>query len=218
MSEDMSKWIVPLEPDARLLPGKTVGIEVLYVTNVAIAVVLYVTEKNGASSQEALKRDISYILHSVGGAAEQFGFILPVLGFVRSAGAELNQVMETWAADQDWHRGEFSLFVDTLEISIEEWVRSLLGDPESLQWARTNIEPLSDIAYLQNAKEGYSLKEASLPVLQASLVSSLLTAWESDEDIRTALESWLNSQLQEAKTLVERGDANGPRGSEGNQS
>lgn len=62
---------------------------------------------NSAINEDRMKSQFGRLIRILKGSAEQFGFVLPVI--VLLTGPE-NPVFHRWAADQDWHRGDFALY------------------------------------------------------------------------------------------------------------
>ena len=66
-------------------------------------------------SRAQCKEELRTLLRFVANLASEYGLLRPVVGFVlldACPGLEIHNI-EGWEVDQDWHRGEFLLFVET---------------------------------------------------------------------------------------------------------
>ena len=89
------------------------------------------------------KEELRTVLRFVAHLAAEYGLLRPVVGIVRldpctDSGNDVPSWLRTvrgWAGDQDWHRGEFLLFVETNENDYLRRCGDLLA-PAPATWSR----------------------------------------------------------------------------------
>ena len=111
----------------------------------------------GARCTESSKEELRTLLRFVAQLAAEYGLLRPVVGMVllddcadagrqtsegdggghQDTNAEVcaNAEVRAWAGDQDWHRGEFLLFVETKDKEYRERCLDLLA-PAPEKWSR----------------------------------------------------------------------------------
>lgn len=115
MNPNIEKYRLRLDDGSDVKPGsrlwQTQGI---YLSDVCLAVKLSPRSGIHASEQE-LRDDLQTLLRLIGQEAMDHNLLRPVAGFI--AGGPDAKTIATWAADQDWHRGAFTLYAESGENS-----------------------------------------------------------------------------------------------------
>lgn len=185
----------------------------IYMTNIALVVHLYWSfdgsagtgEQGSATSssifEDDIKRSIGRFLRLLSGYAEQAGFSLPVIGIVEVDKKNIS-IIEQWASDQDWHRGDFSLFPATKN-KLEEMSQALLLGTTKAWEHIEPIAPLTSKQYLTKLEDEHRVSKVS--VEHDSLLCTIEAAWREASSIDEAVKQWLEQQLQDAESLITGG-------------
>ncbi len=180
---------------------KTLKVNELYLTDVALAVHINIDTSNHISFQ--VKQTLARILRQINGYAEQQGIFTPLMCII-SPTAQKNSHIETlvnqWAADQDWHRGDFSLFYSSAE-EAKEMLYSLLSSAATIWKEVEKMTPLTPGVYLQRLKNECKAVEST--VEHQELINTIIRSWEMGESIGDAVMKWTTDSLSEINLLTE---------------
>ncbi len=212
----IDKWRIPVENEntlqstAGLETDDSFVIEGIYVSSVALLVHMRI-------KSEPTQGAIGRVLRFVGCQAEMFGFILPCLGVLETPSA-FAEKLRRWAADQDWHRGDFALFVveqpakqETREQQeglgetyIDPVIQRLLGST-FVTWGEVpQLKPLTQEEYVDRVRDECST--SNIAEEHRNLLKTIISAAENDEPIEQAVEQWLKDQLERVESLIEGDD------------
>lgn len=219
-SQDIiEEWRVPINKNSikSLLPlteiEESLHLEGLYITNIAMILYfswkvenineenIFLENKNTNDYDETIKEYIGKLLRLVGGYAEKFGFILPVFGVVETS-ENKKCIVERWAADQDWHRGDFSLLVECSIEKSKNLIQRLLSNASILWPDIKRLKPLNSEQYLERLSE--ERRVATLTPEQGSLLDTVAAAWREQKPIEPAVKKWLELQLKDVEGLIKK--------------
>ncbi len=212
--EIMKRWRIKLDKNIRknlvssvfLKKEPLLAVRDIYLTDIALAVHFIVNLNTGErldNIQDDVKQAIGQILLILSGYAEQQGIVVPVMGIVSPAGNLLNKELETavseWAADQDWHRGDFSLLFARGE-EAGDVICSILSGASVIWTEREKIKPLDSQVYLALLKNEYRARETTGE--HRELVEKIIRAWEDDKPIGNAVLEWVAEYLSEIDEIT----------------
>ncbi|MDH7578565.1 MAG: hypothetical protein QHH75_12310 [Bacillota bacterium] len=189
-----------LERDEKLL-----AVSEVYLTDVALAVhftAKLATQKLHESISE-IKKAIAGILRLLSGYAEQQGVIVPVIGVISPVEGmdeeNLENEVAMWAADQDWHRGDFSLFYapsgDETKV-----IYSLLSGATALWTESDKIKQLESKVYLKMLKNTYRFEKSTDE--HRELMNTIIQSWETGNPIKDAILEWTAESLSEIDKIT----------------
>ena len=155
-------------------------------------------------TRETCKEELRTLLRFVAQLAAEYGLLRPVVGMVlldacdSGSGKDWVDHVRGWAGDQDWHRGEFLLFV---EMNHHDYCRRCVDllAPAPEEWTRTEPpEPRKAFEVLATAKEKVGSDDLQV------LLDKMKAAIESDDYGRgrenplvRRFYVWLNEKLDE---------------------
>lgn len=214
---DFETWRVSLNDDCKktLLRNLEIRDELIlkdiFITDVALLLYLHLNDNqiedrnNTIDEQHSLikiKQVIGHLLRMLGGYAEQSGLVMPIFCIIEVGKdrKDIKEIVEQWAADQDWHRGDFSLFLsESYEKSIET-IRRLLSSIATVWVDIKPLEPLTSNQYLAKLREELRVKQVSQE--HASLLDAITAAWSDKKPIESAIMQWLDHRLQDVEGLL----------------
>lgn len=213
-SSDLKNWQTHVSDDCKKALLRKVGIreelvlKEIFITDVALALYLQWNEdefegRNNSigenDSGEKIKQALGSLLRIVSGYAEQSGLVLPLFGIIQVPKSK-KSFIELWAADQDWHRGDFSLFpAEGYEESLE-LIRKLLSNLVTL-WADVKrLEPLTSKQCLNKLREVSRVEKISQE--RESLLDAVAAAWNEEKPIEPAVMQWLEHRLLDVDGLL----------------
>ncbi|MCR4420366.1 MAG: hypothetical protein NUV99_09655 [Clostridia bacterium] len=187
---------------------KNAGLTVrdLYLSDVALAVDIACesTALAAGRTQDTLGR----LLRFISGRAEEVGLVLPLLCVIDAGGApEPTKILETWAADQDWHRGDFSLIVlrNEEEGSEQEGdqqrarhlIHKLIG-PAAAAWPQVELKPRGLEAIIESFES--EQRSGRYSEEHAGLLRAMTQALR--EEAVGPVDKWLEDRLKDLSNLV----------------
>lgn len=213
LDESLKDWRVPIDENTKsqlllghnLIDNQAFQLSDIYLSDIAIAVhiIWASTSRSDKSSEgsEVTKKTIGSFLRQLEGNSEQLGFMLPMVAIIQTS-AEDKTIVETvdqWAADQDWHRGDFSIFRAESDKESEEIIWRVLSASSEV-WA--NIEPmvpLNDEQYLEKLRSARAINKLSPE--HDSLLDCIELAWRTASPMQHAVTGWLDDMLKEIDEL-----------------
>lgn len=198
----LSEWAVDVDSKALMnyTDCKDIGFDVqgIYVSDAALAV--YISCKGEGLLPDSVREGLGRLLRYLAGLAEEIGFIVPVLG-VLDVGKDGKPVDESlvkqWAADQDWHRGDFSIVVVGGNQTPEDLIQKMLGSV-SAAWPSVELRP-RDLDAILNAFES-ERRARRVSAEYESLLDAIRVALR--EGAGNAIEKWLDDRLYEVRQLM----------------
>lgn len=211
--DKLADWRVSLNPEIKgklassfIKDEKAVlNVRDIYLTDVALAVYfqLHIPEE---CDESQLKDAAAGILRLLSGYAEQQRILVPAIGIISPLDEEnemMSKTIEKWAADQDWHRGDFSIFYSSNR-EAEEMIFTLLSGAVTLWQETDKITPLTPEAYLQWLKREYQGMQSIDQ--HRSLINAIIRSWEKGESVKNGIVRWTAESLSEISLLTEGGD------------
>lgn len=153
----------------------------IYMTSVAVAVELVPNSESGETwtsdpAKLALKHLLIHVMHCV----LEAGYLLPVVAVVETSDLEKQREVALWERDQDWHRGEFVVFLATDKAQTERRLKDVLRPvPEGFPSA--GFSPLTAQAVLDKVTSENSL------------------AVDLRDTLKTTFEGYANVEVPQAK-------------------
>jgi len=195
-------WILKINLKALMeyMRCKDSGFEVknIYLTDVAMVVHIYCS-----SISDSTKNCLAKLLRFLSGCAEEVGFVLPMLCVADiskgvDVGGEILSKMKQWAADQDWHRGDFSIIVVSENMDAEDVICKIIGDVAT-GWPSINlgVQDIKDI--IDNFESERKAKQLSAD--HASLLTAIAEALRNKGDDRS-LSVWIDERLKDMRLLM----------------
>lgn len=209
-SLDLSEWVldVGLESLMDYAECKDCGLCIhnVYLSDVALAV--HVSCKPGIFGIRNLKEDLGRFLRFLSGFAEEVGFVLPLLCVIEAHNGESaieKTTLDQWAADQDWHRGDFSIIVATDDEDVKEVLQTTLGSVEAA-WPPVRLEARDLNAII----DSFESERRSLQVSadRAGLLAAIGEALR--EGTGGSINEWLQQRMNDVQQLTEGREKNGP--------
>lgn len=200
----VADWAVDVDWKALMnyTDAKDTGLDVqrLFVSDVALAVCCACRAEAALSDSD--REGLGRLLRFLAGIAEQIGLIVPALGVLDirkdGDGQTLDRsVVMKWAADQDWHRGDFSIIVVDGDVSPEDLLEKLLGSV-STAWSEVELRP-RDLETILNAFES-ARRARRLSAEHESLLNAMDTALR--EGSGRTIEKWLDDRFSEVRGLM----------------
>ncbi|NSW84192.1 MAG: hypothetical protein HPY90_13135 [Syntrophothermus sp.] len=138
----------------------------------------------------------------ISGHAEQSGLVLPVLGLIEIPESQksLANFVDRLAADQDWHRGDFSLLRATNRDESLKLIRRLLS---SLFTVWSDVKPLERLTteqFLGKLQEERRAEKLSQE--RESLLDTVMAALSEKKPVEQAVMLWLENRLQDVERLL----------------
>ena len=180
----------------------------LYLSDTCLAVHLIPRNDPNAKDGEA-KDDLRTLLRGLGQRLLEFNLWRPVVGVLETSVREY----QNWSKDQEWHRGDFLLWIEASE-NVEERLADLLdpgatlpmlqqetSEPPNPQWFRKRLneflqdEPLEEIVA--------PLIDTILPPPSQSEPKQKSAAKEAIDD---GFNAWERNALAEADDLAQGGN------------
>lgn len=179
---------------------KSVGLDVqnIYLSDVALAV--HISCSNTSSGSDTTKEYLGRLLRFLSGCAEEVGMVLPVLCVIdapESVSAIDKTVLNQWAADQDWHRGDFSIAVVSDGRAAGEVIRETLGSIATA-WPSVKLEP-RDLDAIVNSFES-ERRSRRVSADHASLLAAIAVALREGTD--APISKWLDERLDDVRQLL----------------
>lgn len=205
----MESWILKLDMNAKVklvsrflqVSNGILTVKEIYLTDVALAVHFRMH-----SYEYAVKEAVSSILQLLSNYAEQQGIAVPIIGVIsldtQAENSDIEKEVEKWAADQDWHRGDFSLFYSSAK-QAEELIHSLLSDAEVVWREEDKFKPLTSKEYLQKLKSKLEGLESTPE--HKELIKTIIRSWEKEDSIENAVKEWTDIFLSEIDQLAGEG-------------
>lgn len=212
---NLSDWQIHITDDCKEallrkegMPEELV-LKEIFITDVALALYLqWNAGRNNSISQddlsEKIKQALGSLLRKISGYAEQSGLVLPVFGVLQIPESQqsFKEFIERLAADQDWHRGDFSLFPADDDKKSLELIRRLLSNLLTV-WADVKpLEPLTTKQYLSKLQEVRRVEKISQE--RESLLDAITAAWSEDKPIEPAVMQWLEHRFIDVDGLLVR--------------
>lgn len=187
--------------------------EGLYISHVVVAAHLVLT---GTSASEAKDPLLSH-LRMLGFLATDHGYLRPIV-CVAEVGEEQRGKVASWGWDQNWHRGEFLLFVATSRNEAEELLGGLLERCPEL-WGGEAIYQPQHVDELKGRLEGLpvdSLRKAIEGAVEAAHAAIRSPGgapnseredggrhWAGHDPMKRELESWYEAIERRAQEAFE---------------
>lgn len=191
-------------PDELLLEG-------IYITDVAIAIYLQWYEDEIAGRDNLIseedwldntKQSLGELLRMISGRAEQSDLVLPVLGVIEVPETQksFKNFIDRLAADQDWHRGDFSLLRAANKDESLELIRRLLSNLFTV-WADVMpLERLTTKQFLSKLQESRRVEKISQD--RESLLDTIMAALSEEKLVDQAIEQWIENRLLDMERLL----------------
>lgn len=215
---DLKNWLANFDNDgckeALLkkagMPDELI-LEEIYITDVAMAIYLQwngdenVGRDNSISEEdwlERIKQALGELLRMISGYAEQSGLVLPVLGVIEIPENQkgLKEFIDRLAADQDWHRGDFSLFRTANKDKSLELIIRLLSNLFTV-WA--DVKPLERFTtkqFLSKLQEERRVEKISQE--RESLLDTVMASLSEEKPVDQTVMQWLDNRLQDVDRLL----------------
>lgn len=172
-------------------------------------------------ARETCKEELRTLLRFVANLAAEYGLLRPVAGMLlldacdSDSEEEWVDVIGAWAGEQDWHRGEFLLFVET---DRQQYCRRCLDLLAPAPDAWTRIEPpaprtASEVLEVAKKSAGNDELRVLLDELKAA-VESDDAASGRENPITRRFSEWLNAKLDPVDRRL-HWDVPGPDASRG---
>lgn len=204
----MTEWNVGIKTDSLMdyMGCRNLGLilDGIFMSDVALVALFSCEDK--IVEIDRLKECVARILRFLSGYSEEFGFILPVLGLIyvdEKANAEVKNKINQWAADQDWHRGDFSIVVLTdsdKSKNVEDYLNKVLGAP-STAWKQLELKPRDIKDIISSIQSKMRALESSAE--HESLISAILQVLE--EGTGEPINNWLDNRKEDIKKLMMEG-------------
>ena len=176
------------------LDGDSSGITIedIYLSDVALGVHFKIADEISHTSVAPIKQLISRCLRMIGHEAQMLGFHLPIVGFI-SAKEELKLIINQWAGDQNWHRGDFVLtkMSDDKEEQIFRFIGSFVNEAES---PLPGLIPMNEMILQQRLSDQQEEKIA--PEYKALLLAIKKSFETQSTD---SLDEWFESCLENTR-------------------
>ncbi|WP_307399950.1 hypothetical protein [Desulfofundulus luciae] len=210
-SFDLNAWVLDVDLESLMnyteCKDSGLGIHNIYLSDVALAV--HVSCRNGFSGSGNIKEHLGRLLRFLSGCAGEVGFVVPVLCVIDARdGKTANEktVFEQWAADQDWHRGDFSIIViksDQNQVP-EDIIRKMLGGVATA-WPSIELEP-HDLDAIINSFES-ERRSRQVSDNYASLLAAMAVALR--EESGAPISKWLDERISDVRRIMAGSDING---------
>lgn len=207
----MKSWVIQLDSNAkgnlvsRFIKDKKeiLTIHEIYLTDVALAVhfILNISTTD-ISDHTSVKEAVAGILQLLGSYTEQQGIIVPIIGVIspNRENSNIENEVNKWASDQNWHRGDFSLFYSSAG-KATKMIYSLLSSATTVWKEIDKIKPLTSEVYLQKLKNEFKAMESTAK--HQELINTIIHSWETGEPIGDAIIKWTTDSLSAIKLLTE---------------
>ncbi|WP_026485663.1 hypothetical protein [Caldanaerobius polysaccharolyticus] len=212
-SFQLNEWKLDLDIESLMdyTGCKDLGLIVkgIYISEVALAV--HLSWERGVSETNRTKECLGRLLRFLSSYAEELELVVPVLCLIHvpeGVDAEIKNKLNQWAADQDWHRGDFSIVVLSEDKDknkdVEDIIRKILGTA-STAWPQIELKP-RDIKAIINSFQS-EMRSRRISEEHASLLAAI--AQTLDEGTDKPIQNWLNGRMEDIYKLME-----GRKGSE----
>lgn len=179
----------------------------IYLSNIALLVHIE-EDKSDKKTGPLGKKDRDYLeqlLRRISGCAEDVGFVLPVLCLVQAKEGNSIAELEKWAADQDWHRGDFSIIVlrcpmdggaREQDCELIKTINSLLGDVDD-SLLKMQLRPLELEVVIDRFESQCQARD--VPDEQRDLQMAILSALQQNS--AEPIEQWLEQRWSDVQRL-----------------
>lgn len=211
MMEDMNlnEWVLDVDLESLMnyteCKDSNLNIHKIYLSDVAMAV--HVSCRNGVSGSSNTKEHLGRLLRFLAGCAGEVGFVVPILCVIDARdGKKTNEktVYEQWSADQDWHRGDFSIIVIKDAQTPEDTIRKMLGGVATA-WPSIELEP-HDLGAIINSFES-ERRSQQVSDNYASLLAAMAVALR--EESGAPISKWLDERISDVRRIMAGSDING---------
>jgi hypothetical protein len=179
------------------------SIKGIYMSEVAMGV--HLTWESEVCETNRIREYLGNLLCFLSGHAEELGFILPVLCYIsvpEECNTKFNDNLNQLVADQDWHRGDFSIVFlseskDKKNGDAEDAIQKMLGMP-STAWPNVELKPQNIEAII----EGFQSKMRSMQTSaeHASLLSAIVQFLKKGTEM--PVQNWLNDRMEDLHKLM----------------
>lgn len=173
----------------------------IYMTNIALVIHFKILKEYDAVDSVSVKskdiqENLGRFLRLTNSIAHQHGLELPVFGLVETL-TGWAKFVDCWAADQDWHRGDFVIISAGSADKVREWIRKLISDI-NVSWGTIKIiEPLLIDQYIEKLRA--EMVSSNISDEHSSLLDTIMAAWQDDKSIDKALNEWIEDRLEDAE-------------------
>lgn len=207
-------WIIPVKNKQNLLkrinmPDDLLKLINLYGTDVAIIVHLKINKieefKNNITQ---IKEALGRLLRLIVDFAEQFEFYMPIIGLFEESDKEVGEYIRKWAADQDWHMGEFSLLLAE-KGQEKELIKEILSGAHNAWGQIPKFDPITledFIKGLEIQKNSADFSDNHKQLIKIILESISGEDLDIDKNIETNINKWLQTHKQHIKMILDEGD------------
>lgn len=197
----LDSWLVILPDDFD--PGKSnypgLSLEQLYISDVAAAIYIKITSEQYNNEPKIMRSRLKGLLDTVNTCLEQTGLTLPLFGVVQSPSTFVEHI-GTWAADQDWHRGDFTLLSVRDKTDALGLICDLLS-AASDSWATLPVmQPIPIDKYIDAVRDEKRMQKLSSE--RDHLVETILADWKDGIAAEDGITQWVELQLEEARKLL----------------
>jgi hypothetical protein len=208
-SFDVNEWVLDVDLESLMdyTECKDSGLNIhnIYLSDVALAV--HVSCRNGVSGSSNTREHLGRLLRFLSGCAGEVGFVLPVLCVIDAPDGKRaieKTVFDQWAADQDWHRGDFSIIVISDDQTPEDIIRRTLGGVATA-WPPVELEP-HDLDAIINSFES-ERRSQQVSDNYASLLAAMAAALR--EESGAPISKWLDERISDVRRIMAESDING---------
>jgi len=184
---------------------KDLGFSIKGIYMSEVAMVVHLTWENGVPETNRNREYLGSLLHFLSGHAEELGFVFPVLCYI-SVPEEFNtgfkDNLNQLAADQDWHRGDFSIGIlseskDKTNGDVEDTIQKMLGTP-STAWPNIELKPQDIDAIIDSFQS--EMRSIQTSEEHASLLSAIVQILK--EGAEMPVQNWLNDRMEDLHKLM----------------
>ncbi|MDI3541038.1 MAG: hypothetical protein PWP66_576 [Thermosediminibacterales bacterium] len=208
--QNLNEWKLDVELEILMdyIGCKNLGftLQGIYLSEVALAV--YLSWESSIPETETVKQCLGRLLRFLSARAEELGFVIPVMCLInipKEANAEIKDKLNQLAADQDWHRGDFSIIVLTEKgeknKDVEGVVQKMLG-AASTAWPQIELKPRDIKAIInsfQSEKRSMQTSEEHTSLLDA--IAQVL-----DKGDKEPVQNWLEERIEDTHRLMAGGE------------
>jgi hypothetical protein len=179
------------------------SIKGIYMSEVAMAV--YLTWESEAFDPDRIRECLGRLLRFLSGHAEEMGFVFPMLCFfsvLEECYAKFKDNLNQLVADQDWHRGDFSIVFlseskDKENGGAGDTIQNMLGKPSTV-WPNIELKPRDIEAVIESFQS--EMRSMQISAEYASLLSAIAQALK--EGTKVPLQNWLNERKEDLHKLM----------------
>lgn len=186
-----------------------IKIKGIYITDVGIAV--HIIIMNSCNPDDEKKEALGRFLKFISSCAEQFGYILPLFAVIECEECQ-REIIQKWAADQDWHRGDFSLFLHDDSKTVDKMLAELLGVIDEVSKFK-KTKPLTVDSIKFSLKNEIEVRKDTLSNEHYRFLETIYGAMsENSKTLNNAVEDWVNKELKEITETIKSSEASEKRG------